>query len=191
MNKELHTIRSVGGKDVPGGTLMWLRLGSLPGTATVDLQLPGQKRNVRFENLPIKDGVLTLPVPLVFLCHATEDSEEVAALSKRLWDDSVVTWLDKKDLLPGDFWESEIEQAIERADRVIVFLSQHSVDKVGYVQREMKHALVQMQRRPAGARYVIPVLLSECDVPREFADIHWVKAWEEDWYAKLLRALRE
>ena len=79
MNTELHTIRSVGGKDVPDGTLMWLRLGSLPGTATVDLQLPGQERNVRFENLSIKDGVLTLPVPLVFLCYAEEDSPEAVS----------------------------------------------------------------------------------------------------------------
>ena len=192
MNTELHSIYSMGGKEVkvPGGTKMALRKGNLPGTVTIRIQLPGQERAVQFANLAIRDGVLTIPVPLVFLCHAKEDFEEVSALSTRLWNDSVVTWLDKKDLLPGDDWRGEIEQAIERADRVIVFLSPSSVTKRGFVQREMKYALDQMQLRPVGERYIIPVLLENCEVPSEFRDIHWLKSWEEGWYETLLRALR-
>lgn len=190
MSTELHTIKSIGGKDVPGGTMLGLRLGRVPGTVTAEIRLPGQKKPAVFKDLPIRDGVLTLPVPLVFLCYASEDAKQVGDLSQRLWEDSVVTWLDRKDLLPGDSWKARIEEAIERADRVIVFLSPHSVGKTGYVQREMRYALEQRDLRPSGARYIIPVLLAECDVPREFRGIQWLRLWDEGWYGTLVCALR-
>lgn len=191
MSTEVHTIESIGGKDVPGGTTLGLRLGRVPGTVTTEIRLQGQKKPAVFKDLPIRDGVLTLPVPLVFLCYASEDAKQVGDLSQCLWEDSVVTWLDRKDLLPGDSWKARIEEAIERADRVIVFLSPHSVGKTGYVQREMRYALEQRDLRPSGAQYIIPVLLAECDVPRPFREIQWVRLSDEDWYERLVHALSE
>jgi hypothetical protein len=190
MATDLHTIRSLGGKDLPDQTVLRIRLGRSPGTVTAELRLPGQKSPAVFRDLRIERGVLTLPVPLVFLCYASEDWAAVSDLSQQLWAEGVVTWLDRKDLVPGDDWQARIEEAIARADRVIVCLSSRSVAKTGYVQREMKHAIDQSRYRPAGARYIIPLLLDDCVVPREFMDIQWLRFGDEQWHEKLLRALR-
>jgi hypothetical protein len=190
MATELHTIKSMGNKDLPRGTKIVVRLGAFPGTVTVELNLPGQHLPAILSDLPINNGTLTLPVPLVFLCHANEDKPSVELISHRLWQDGFLTWFDKKDLLPGDDWKVVIDETIERADRVIVFLSKTSVGKTGYVQREIKYALEQRELRPQGQRYIIPALLEECPVPREFRDIHWLDISHDDWYEKLMAALR-
>ena len=123
----------------------------------------------------------------MFLCHANEDKPFVVETANRLLHDGVLTWLDKKDLLPGDNWKAAIEDALERADFVLIFLSNSSVVKRGFVQREMKYALEQMQERPFGARYIIPLLVEDCELPRELRGIQWARCSDAEWYEKLLR----
>jgi TIR domain len=72
---------------------------------------------------------------------------------------------------------------------VLVFLSRKSCSKIGYVQKEMKYALEQRDLRPKGYRYIIPILVEECEPPREFRRIQWSRMWEDSWYEKLKLAL--
>jgi len=39
--------------------------------------------------------------------------------------------------------------------------------------------------------YIIPILLEPCNPPKEFRNIHWSLAWEEEWLETLLVALRK
>ena len=176
---------------MPGGTKIELRLGSLSGTVRISIQLPGQKRPSDLGDIRIVDGVGELPVKLLFLSYAREDQSDVEALADELWQDGFLTWLDKKDLLPGDDWKLRIENAIERADYVLVFLSKTSVNKVGFHQKELKYALDQQDLRPSGQPYIIPILLEECDAPRELRHINWLKSWEQGAYDKLRLALKD
>lgn len=77
----------------------------------------------------------------VFLCHASDDKPAVRELYRQLcaegWMD---VWLDEEKLLPGQDWDMEIEKAVESAD-VVVCLSNNSVTKEGYVQKELRFAL--------------------------------------------------
>jgi len=109
---DLHSIRTAGHKDVPHGTKLELRLGRLPSTVTIRIQLPGQRDWTEYPDLLIKDGVLLLPVPIVFLCHAKEDQLVVQDFSKRLHQDGILTWLDEKNLLPGHDWKIEIDNEL-------------------------------------------------------------------------------
>ena len=186
---DLHTIRSFGHKDIPRGSIAELRLGRHPGTVTVTLTLPGQGSPSTYEDLPIADGVVVLPVPLAFLCHAKEDRRSVRALAEKLLHDGVLTWMDEKDLLVGHNWKAEIDKAIERSDYVLVFLSRASCKKTGYFQRELRYALEQQQLRPLGGRFILPVLLEECEPPRELQDIHWLELWQDAAYCRLLTSL--
>jgi hypothetical protein len=190
MPYEVHTIRAAGKKKVPNGTKLELRLGARPGTVHVSIQFPGQRRASDLGDVEIVDGVVELPVKLLFLSYAHEDQRTVEAIADQLWHDGFLTWLDKKDLLPGDDWKARIEDAIERADYVLVFLSKTSVKKVGYIQKELKYALEQQEIRPSGHRYIVPILLESCEPPRELRDIHWLNYWEEGSYEKLKAALR-
>ena len=190
MAYDVHTIRAAGKKEVPGGTKIELRLGSLSGTVRISIQLPGQRQPSDLGNIKIVDGVVELPVKLLFLSYAHEDQLDVEALADQLWQDGFLTWLDKKDLLPGDDWRVRIEDAIERADYVLVFLSQTSVNKIGFIQKELKHTLDQQTLRPSGQRYIVPVLLEECEPPPQLGHIHWLKSWEQGAYDKLKLALK-
>ena len=190
MAYEVHTIRAAGKKEVPSGTKIELRLGSLSGTVRVSIQLPGQKHPSDLGDIQVVDGVVELPVKLLFISYACEDQSDVEALADQLWQDGFLTWLDKKDLLPGDDWKARIEDAIERADYVLVFFSKTSVNKIGFVQKELRYALDQQDLRPSGQRYIVPILLEECETPRELRHIHWLKSWEQGAYDKLKLALK-
>jgi hypothetical protein len=125
----------------------------------------------------------------VFLCHAKEDKSEVRKLYQRLRADGIEPWLDEENLLPGQDWHREIQRAIQATDIVVVCLSQRSVSKVGYVQREMRFALDKADEQPEGTIFIIPTRLEECSVPDRLRYWHWVDLFIEGGYTRLIRAL--
>jgi hypothetical protein len=82
------------------------------------------------------------PVDAVaFLCHSSGDKERVRALYQRLEGDGVRCWFDEDDLLPGQDWDYEISRAIRSSQFVLACLSQQSIHKSGYLQKELRKAL--------------------------------------------------
>jgi hypothetical protein len=127
----------------------------------------------------------------VFLCHSSGDKSSVRDLHRRLTADGFLPWLDEEDLLPGQDWGYEIRTAVRQSDVVAVCLSRSSITKMGFVQKEIKHALDAADEQPEGMIFLIPVKLEECQVPDRLRRWHWVNYFEENGYAKLIRALRE
>ena len=107
----------------------------------------------------------------VFLCHASQDKPAVRDLYKRLdaetWIDP---WLDEKRLLPGQDWNLEIEKAVETSDAVVVCVSNVSVAKEGYVQRELRQVLDIALEKLEGSIFVLPLRLDDCAIPRQLRD---------------------
>ncbi len=191
MSITVHRIQTKGKKEVPEGTKVKLVcVDPQNGKLAIHLKLPGQKDYIELDVITVSDGIVELPVNLVFLSHAKEDVKAVSHLSEKLLQDGVITWFDEKDLLPGDDWKLEIEKGIESSDYILVFLSSCSVAKEGYFQKELKMVLERRELKPEGARYIIPILIDDCKPPRAFKNIHWLKMKSEGWYEKLLRALR-
>jgi formylglycine-generating enzyme required for sulfatase activity len=126
----------------------------------------------------------------VFLCHATGDKPAVRALHQRLCAEGIDAWLDEEKLLPGQKWQFEIPKAVRASDVVIVCLSRKSINKAGYVQKEITFALDVADEQPEGAIFLIPARLEECDVPDRLSQWHWVSLFEERGYDRLMRALR-
>lgn len=126
----------------------------------------------------------------VFLCHASGDKPAVRALYQRLIRDGVDAWLDREKLLPGQDWQLEIPKAVRESDVVIVCLSNKSITKEGYVQKEIKFALDIATEKPEGTIFLIPARLEECNVPLQFASWQWVDLFESDGYERLMRSLR-
>ena len=105
----------------------------------------------------------------IFLCHASEDKTAVRDVYHRLAAiDGFEPWLDEEDLLPGQIWEAEIPRALKESEFILIFFSQNSVAKRGYVQREMKMALDAWQEVPGNTIHTIPIRLDECEIPEEF-----------------------
>jgi hypothetical protein len=125
----------------------------------------------------------------IFLCHASEDKPQVREIYQRLQTLGFSLWLDEEEILPGQDWDYEIEQALETADFVLVFLSKRSVEKIGYVQREFRRAMYRSEEMPEGYIHTIPVKLDDCTVPRRFSRHQWAKLYEEGAFDRIVRAL--
>ena len=133
-----------------------------------------------------------IPDHLVFLSYSPEDRQAAQKLSQNLSDAGARTWLDQNNLLPGQVWQQEIRHAIRSSNVFLVLLSTHVVRKTGYIQKEIKFALDEMDARPQDKTYIIPVRLDNCQVPDSLAGLQWVDLFP-DWNAGLdsiLRALR-
>lgn len=127
----------------------------------------------------------------IFLCHASNDKPTVRELYRRLRVDGFEPWLDEEDIFPGQKWQIEIPKAVRKSDVVLVCLSQHSISKAGYVQKEIKFALDVADEQPEGTIFLIPLRLEACEVPERLSDMQWVNLYDEDGYARLLRALHK
>jgi TIR domain len=128
-------------------------------------------------------------VAMVFLCHSSGDKGRVRALYKRLTDDGVPCWLDAEDIKPGQDWDLEIRKAIRASRYVLVCLSRESIEKVGYVQKEVKMILNLADHRPEGAAYVFPVKLEECELPESLSKWQAVNLYQANGYRNLKEAL--
>jgi hypothetical protein len=126
----------------------------------------------------------------IFLCHSTTDKPIVRNLYQRLCAEGVEPWLDEESLLPGQDWDQEIAKAVRQSDVVLVCLSHSSVNKAGYVQKEIKYALDVADEQPEGTIFLIPVKLEECEIPGRLRRWHWVNLFEDIGYERLMRALR-
>ena len=125
----------------------------------------------------------------IFLCHTSEDKPQVRNVYQRLKALGFDPWLDEEEILPGQDWDYEIEKALETSDFVMVFLSTRSVNKMGYVQREFRHALYHSEEMPEGYIHTIPIKLDECEVPRRFRRHQWANLNNDGAFERIIRAL--
>jgi formylglycine-generating enzyme required for sulfatase activity len=129
----------------------------------------------------------------VFLCHVDEDKPIVRDLYKRLKSEQgIEPWLDEEELLPGQIWEPAILEAMRNAHVIIVCLSNQSVVKEGYVQKQIKKAFDFSLEKDDDKIFIIPLRLDDCKIPRSLDHIQpipWVSNSPVDSYPKLLRAL--
>ena len=127
----------------------------------------------------------------IFLLHARSDEKVVARLYKRLGKAGANVWLDQKDLLPGQDWQSEIHRAIHKSDVVIVCLSKQFNRQGGYRHEELKIALEKANTLPENVVFMIPIRLEKCATPEPLR--HWqrVDLFETKGYKKLMVALKE
>jgi hypothetical protein len=133
----------------------------------------------------------------VFICHSSGDKPAVRELHQRLdAEDWIDAWLDEEKLDPGDDWDKDIKEAFEKADTFLVCLSQASVIKIGYVQRELRKILDKAEEQPlTSENFIIPIRLDECEIPVELKTWQYLDYFplnkKEQAYESLLKSLRE
>lgn len=127
----------------------------------------------------------------VFLCHASQDKPAVRKLHRYLKQHGIEPWLDEIDLLPGENWEVEIPRALNSSDVILVCLSKNSVNKEGYVQKEISFALDKALEKPEGTIFIIPAKLEDCEVPKRLNRYQWVDLFRPDSNKRLLLGLNK
>ena len=127
----------------------------------------------------------------VFLCHSSVDKAAATQLYQRLLDAGAAPWFDKEDLYGGVEWDLAIKKAVRNSDAVVVCLSQASVDRDGYANREIRLATQFAADKTEGAIFLIPVKLDACEMPERLSEWHCIDLFDEDGYEKLLKALQK
>ena len=97
----------------------------------------------------------------VFVSHSGKDKLFVLKLVEALGKHLINVWLDKHEINVGDSLVGKISEALEKADYLIIVLSQASVSS-RWVQEELNAALTN---QIAGKGVVLPVLLEDCKLP--------------------------
>jgi len=138
------------------------------------------------ERNQVKSGLLK-----AFLCHGSEDKSTVRQLYLDLREDGAEPWLDEKNILPGQDWDAEIRNAVRLSDVILVCLSSRSVNKEGYLQKEIRFALDVADEKPEGTIFIIPVKLDPCELPQRLRRWEWVDGLDEVGYSQIIRSLRK
>ena len=133
----------------------------------------------------------------IFLAHANEDKPIVRKIAKRLKEAGLEPWMDEESIQFGEKWSDVADNAIKKARFFMACLSSKSVSKDGYVQREFRLALSQLELKSPQSIYFIPALIEEVDLPNisvgtiHFGDYHAVKIFEEHEFNKLIQQLQK
>ena len=111
----------------------------------------------------------------VFLSYAREDAPAALRLYTELSEKGLDVWLDTESLMPGQNWKNTIRREIRECRFFIAVLSGNSVNKRGYVQKELKEALDVLDEYPASSVFIIPARLDDC-LPSDdrLRELHWV-----------------
>lgn len=128
---------------------------------------------------------------LVFVSYTAADRDRVSPVADWLIGAGIDVWMDFKRLKAGQNWDFEIRRALDGATVIVVFLSNKSVTKRGYVQREIKLALEKAEEKLIDDIYLIPVLLDDdVGVPSEIRDVQFIRFSDESFQESLLDAIK-
>ena len=95
----------------------------------------------------------------VFISHAHEDHRRALRLYRDLQRFGVRPWIDSEEILAGEDWRLAISRGIRNSRFFLALISERSVSKEGYVQREIREALEVWDQKPENEIYLIPVRL--------------------------------
>lgn len=71
-----------------------------------------------------------------------------------------------------------------------ILLSNNTVNKTGYVQKEIKVALEAAEKVPEGEIFIIPVRLEKCVVPDRLTKWQWIDVFRPHGFKKIVNSLK-
>jgi len=130
-------------------------------------------------------------IPKLFLSYAHEDRLRVTKIYEALRSEGFSVWMDSKNLLPGQEWGSQIKNALDEAEIILIFISNNSISKRGYFQRELKVALDIASTKPNDKVFLIPVRLDNLEIPQVLSHIQYADVFTQDDLNRLVQQLQQ
>jgi hypothetical protein len=127
---------------------------------------------------------------VIFISYASENRDQVKAIYDRLKLAGHIPWMDSVDIVGGQDWERSIDRAIHNADFFLACLSHKSVQKRGFLQKEILQALDKWREKLPDDIYLIPLKLEECAMPERLGRFQAIDLFREAGWERLLDALR-
>lgn len=133
---------------------------------------------------------MTSSAETIFVSYASPDRERVRPFCEFLKGVGLTVWVDYEQLRPGQNWDFEIKRALRHAGFVIAFISHNSINRRGYVQRELKAALDRLAEKLIDDIFFIPVLLDDdVKIPDEISSIQHISSSRPDCQAQIKQAI--
>lgn len=127
----------------------------------------------------------------VFISYASEDRQKALQIYNVLSQAGLTAWIDVNELKPGQNWEYEITKALGKSAIVVAVISRSSVDKRGYVQKELRFALDKIKEKLVDDIYIIPVLIDrEATIPTSISFIQYLSWGDAGSSQKLIDAIK-
>lgn len=99
----------------------------------------------------------------VFLSHSSKDKGIVVSVALDLEKRGISSWLDAKDILPGESIVTKIDKGLSECDLVLLFLSKNSVSS-SWVRKEWETIL--WEEVNSDKVKIITIKLDDCEVPK-------------------------
>ena len=111
----------------------------------------------------------------IFISYAKVDIKYAEKLYDFFLSKKYNPWLDKKKLNVGQKWEFQIQDALHKADFIVLLLSKTSMGKSGYIQWEFRKALEYCEYKLDSDSYVIPLKIDHFEVPKNLQKFQWIE----------------
>lgn len=119
----------------------------------------------------------------VFIAYGREDAASAQRLQKDLAKVGYKVWLDRESLVAGQNWRQTIGEAIRSARYFIALLSSRSINRRGFLNKEIAEALQILEEFPKSAVFLVPARLDDCQMPdsrlEEIQCVNLFPSWEE------------
>lgn len=125
----------------------------------------------------------------LFLSYAREDRNIADQIYYVLRDAGFLPFMDVQDILPGENWSEKIQDAIKDSDFFLAIISTRSVNKRGFLQKELHLGLGVWEYMLENDIYLIPIRIDECTVPKKLSNFQWVDWFSKDGHQKLIDAI--
>jgi len=128
-----------------------------------------------------------------FISYAKEDRDMALRLYNDLRVKGARPWIDEHDISGGQKWKPAITRAISESSHFVALLSTCSVNKQGFVQKELRQAIDLLDTFPPDEVFVIPVRLDNSEPRHErLAELQWIDLFPKygEGFGRLLRSLR-
>jgi len=127
---------------------------------------------------------------MIVLSYAPDDTHRIERFYRAFQEAGLEPWMDSKDRPQGALWEAALSLAVRRCDLLVVFISQHSIDKYGLMHKELLHALSNWDKKESDDVHVITVRLESCKIPDQIARFQKFDALDETKTSQLVILLR-
>lgn len=126
----------------------------------------------------------------VFLSYATPDRERVDKYYDFIQQSGYDVWMDHRHIKAGQSWDYEIKKAFFAAAVIVVFISNNSTNKRGYVQKEIRLAVEKLEEILQDDIYVIPVILDDdASIPEVLKSYQYIKDSDAECRSRLIDSI--
>jgi len=104
--------------------------------------------------------------PPVFISYVRENKDIVDRLAIELQTLGIKVWLDRNNIMPGQYWKDAINRAIQDGAFFVACYSKELNERQdGYVHAELRLAIDRLRNMPRDRVWFIPVMLNETEIP--------------------------